>query len=107
MALLEEAAGCAKEDTAPDADPDEEDEEPAQGQDGEGAEGESGAAASRCVPQPPLCRVQEWGQPSQRRPPPPGPRSGGSASVAPGGSGCLRDVPCQPPGAPWAAAVAL
>uniref|UniRef100_A0A286XE99 [histone H3]-trimethyl-L-lysine(9) demethylase n=1 Tax=Cavia porcellus TaxID=10141 RepID=A0A286XE99_CAVPO len=41
VALLEEAAGCAKEDTAPDADPDEEDEEPAQGQDGEGAEEDS------------------------------------------------------------------
>uniref|UniRef100_A0A8C2YMS8 [histone H3]-trimethyl-L-lysine(9) demethylase n=1 Tax=Chinchilla lanigera TaxID=34839 RepID=A0A8C2YMS8_CHILA len=38
VALLEEAAGCAKEEATPDADPDEEDEEPAQGQDGEGAE---------------------------------------------------------------------
>ncbi|KAM6168545.1 lysine-specific demethylase 4B isoform 1-T1 [Erethizon dorsatum] len=38
VALLEEVAGCAKEEATHDADPDEEDEEPVQGQDGEGAE---------------------------------------------------------------------
>lgn len=45
-ALLEEVVGCAKEEAAADADPEEDDEEPAQGQDSEGAE-EDGRGKTR------------------------------------------------------------